>query len=129
PRGAFILKRGQYDQRGDPVQPGVPAVLPALAAGDTNRLALARWLVSSEHPLTARVTVNRFWQQFFGTGIVKTAGDFGAQGEWPSHQELLDWLACEFMHPSNSQPLAPNLEPPHEWDIKHILGLIVTSAT
>src|SRR5439155_19347693 len=88
PRGAFILKRGQYDQRGDPVQPGVPRVLPPLQAGDTtNRLDLARWLVSPEHPLTARVTVNRFWEQFFGLGIVKTAGDFGAQGEWPSKPE------------------------------------------
>ena len=116
PRGAFILKRGQYDQRGDPVQPGVPGVLPPLKTGDTtNRLDLARWLVSLEHPLTARVTVNRFWQQFFGTGIVKTAGDFGAQGEWPSHPELLDWLATEFMRSG--------------WDVKHLLRLIVTSAT
>ena len=116
PRGAFVLKRGQYDQRGDPVQPGVPAVLPPLAArGTTNRLDLARWLVNPDHPLTARVTVNRFWQQFFGTGIVKTAGDFGTQGEWPSHPQLLDWLATEFIRSG--------------WDVKHMLRLIVTSAT
>ncbi len=144
PRGAFLLKRGQYDQRGDPVQPGVPAVLPALPPSDTtNRLDFARWLISPEHPLTARVTVNRFWQQFFGTGIVKTAGDFGAQGEWPSHQELLDWLACEFMSPSSpvdsivkssgqsNDSTIPrfNDSPSHPWDVKHLLKLIVTSAT
>ena len=130
PRGAFILKRGQYDQRGDPVQPGVPGVLPPLATGaTTNRLDFARWLVSPEHPLTARVTVNRFWQQFFGTGIVKTSGDFGAQGEWPSHPELLDWLACEFMQPSVSQPSTLNHQPPVGWDVQHLLRLIVTSAT
>ncbi|NOS69784.1 MAG: DUF1553 domain-containing protein [Verrucomicrobia bacterium] len=124
PRGAFILKRGQYDQRGDSVPPGVPAVLPALTSGtSTNRLDLARWLVSPEHPLTARVTVNRFWQQFFGTGLVKTSGDFGAQGESPSHPKLLDWLACEFMQPSSSPAST------HSWDVKHLLRLIVTSAT
>ena len=116
PRGAFILKRGQYDQRGDAVQPGVPAVLPPLASGtSTNRLDLARWLVSPKHPLTARVTVNRFWQQFFGTGLVKSSGDFGAQGEWPSHPALLDWLATEFIQSG--------------WDVKHMIRLLVTSAT
>jgi len=116
PREAFILKRGQYDQRGDPVPRGVPGVLPPLPSGDTtNRLDFARWLVSPGHPLTARVTVNRFWQQFFGTGLVKTAADFGAQGEWPSHPELLDWLATEFMESG--------------WDVRHLLRLIVTSAT
>ncbi len=116
PRGAFILKRGQYDQRGEPVSPDVPAVLPPLAsAGATNRLDLARWLVRPDHPLTARVTVNRYWQQFFGTGLVKTSGDLGAQGEWPSHPELLDWLATEFIQSG--------------WDVKHMLRLMVTSAT
>jgi hypothetical protein len=114
PREAYILKRGEYDKRGDQVQPGVPSVLPPLPAGaPTNRLELARWLVSPEHPLTARVTVNRFWQQFFGVGLVKTASDFGAQGEWPSHPELLDWLACEFKG---------------NWDVKQLIRLIVTSA-
>jgi len=115
-REAFILKRGQYDQHGDPVLRAVPAALPPLPASQTtNRLDLARWLVSPDHPLTARVAVNRFWQQFFGTGIVKTAGDFGAQGEWPSHPELLDWLATEFIRSG--------------WDVKHMLRLIVTTAT
>lgn len=115
-REAFLLKRGQYDQPGDPVARAVPAVLPPLPASQTtNRLDFARWLVSPEHPLTARVTVNRFWQQFFGTGIVKTSGDFGAQGEWPSHPELLDWLATEFIGSG--------------WNVKHLLRLIVTSAT
>jgi len=116
PRGSYLLKRGEYDKRGDAVQPGVPAVLPPLkAGGHTNRLDFARWLVSPEHPLTARVTVNRFWQQFFGMGLVKTAGDFGAQGESPSHPELLDWLATEFIRSG--------------WDVKHLVRMIVTSAT
>ena len=116
PRPAFVLKRGQYDQRADPVSRNVPAILPPLPPRSvTNRLDLARWLVSPEHPLTARVTVNRFWQQFFGTGIVKTSGDFGRQGEWPSHPELLDWLATEFQA--------------NHWDVKSLVRLIVTSAT
>ncbi len=116
PRGAYILKRGEYAQRGEPVQPGVPGALPSLPASNTtNRLDFARWLVGPDHPLTARVTVNRFWQQFFGTGIVKTSGDFGAQGEWPSHPDLLDWLATEFIGSG--------------WDVQHLLRLIVTSAT
>jgi hypothetical protein len=97
------------------VGPGVPAVLPPLPKSDTtNRLAFARWLVAPDHPLTARVTVNRFWQQFFGVGIVKTAEDFGTRGEWPSQPELLDWLATEFMGSG--------------WDIKHMVRLMVTSA-
>ena len=127
PRGTFILKRGEYDKRGDPVQPGVPSVLPPLRTeGTTNRLDFARWLVSSEHPLTARVTVNRIWQQFFGTGLVKTAADFGAQGEWPSHPELLDWLACEFR---DGGVTSASRKPQPAWDIKHLVKMIVTSAT
>ena len=115
-REAFMLKRGQYDQRGELVQRAVPAVLPPLSESETtNRLDFARWLVSPEHPLTARVTVNRFWQQFFGTGLVKTSGDFGVQGEWPSHPELLDWLATEFFQ--------------SDWDVQHMIRLMVTSAT
>lgn len=115
PRGAYILKRGEYDKRGDPVEPGVPAVLPPLPASETtNRLDFARWLVHPDHPLTARVTVNRFWQQLFGIGLVKSSGDFGAQGEWPSHPELLDWLATEFVG--------------NGWDVKQLLRLMLTSA-
>jgi hypothetical protein len=115
PRETFILIRGAYDKFGDKVAPGVPATLPALPDdAPANRLALARWLVSPLHPLTARVTVNRYWQMFFGTGIVKTAEDFGVQGERPSHPELLDWLAREFLE--------------SEWNVKHIHRLIVTSA-
>src|SRR5262249_50817783 len=97
PRTAYMLKRGEYDQRLGPVGRDTPALLPPLAADlPRNRLGFAEWLVSAEHPLTARVAVNRFWQQVFGTGIVKTTEDFGSQGEPPSHPELLDWLAVEF---------------------------------
>ncbi|MEA3207106.1 MAG: hypothetical protein QOE70_163 [Chthoniobacter sp.] len=116
PRDTFILVKGAYDKFGDKVEHGTPAVLPALAAdAPKTRLALARWLVSPEHPLTARVTVNRYWQLFFGRGLVKTVDDFGVQGEKPTHPELLDWLACEFVESG--------------WDVKHLIRLIVTSAT
>ena len=113
-RPTFLLNRGQYDLPGDRVERGVPAALPALPKGST-RLDLARWLVSDEHPLTARVTVNRIWQQFFGVGIVKTSEDLGSQGEWPSHPELLDWLAVDFRE--------------NGWDTKRLVRSIVTSAT
>ena len=114
PRDTFMLIRGEYDKKGDKVGPGVPAILPPWPAGQpTNRLGFARWLLLPEHPLTARVTVNRFWQQYFGTGLVKTTEDFGVQGDNPSHPELLDWLATEFR--SN-------------WDVKKIHRLMVTSA-
>jgi hypothetical protein len=116
PRPAWVLIRGQYDKHGDPVGPGVPAILPPLPQSDvTNRLTFAKWLVEPGHPLTSRVTVNRLWQQFFGVGIVKTAEDFGTKGEWPSHPELLDWLATEFMGTG--------------WDVKQFVRSIVTSAT
>ncbi|MGI8785740.1 MAG: DUF1553 domain-containing protein [Acidobacteriota bacterium] len=112
----FLLNRGAYNKPGDEVGPGVPAVLPRLpAAAPNNRLGFARWLVSPENPLLARVTVNRFWQMYFGTGLVKTAEDFGAQGESPSHPALLDWLATEFVSSG--------------WDLKALHKLIVTSAT
>ncbi|MFN0056621.1 MAG: DUF1553 domain-containing protein, partial [Planctomycetales bacterium] len=117
PRDTFLLIRGQYDKKGDQVRPAVPAALtPLPPQAPANRLGLAQWLVSPEHPLTARVTVNRFWQSLFGTGLVKTAEDFGSQGELPSHPELLDWLAVEFMSGQSA------------WDVKALVRLIVTSA-
>src|SRR5581483_961072 len=90
-----------------------------------NRLGLAKWLLSKEHPLTARVTVNRFWQEVFGTGLVKTSGDFGIAGDPPSHPELLDWLAIEFREPT----WGACCEDATPWDIKRFFKLIVTSAT
>jgi hypothetical protein len=115
PRPAYMLKRGEYDQKGDKVGRGVPAFLPPLPPGaPVNRLGLARWLVAPNHPLVARVAVNRFWLQVFGTGIVKTAEDFGAQGEPPSHPELLDWLAVQFREDG--------------WDIKRFMKRLVMSA-
>jgi mono/diheme cytochrome c family protein len=115
PKPSYLLKRGEYDQRGETVGRGVPAFLPPLPAGEpVNRLGLARWLVAPDHPLTARVAVNRFWLQIFGTGIVKTAEDFGAQGEPPSHPELLDWLAVRFREDG--------------WDVKRFLKRLVMSA-
>jgi hypothetical protein len=116
PRDTFVLIRGAYDKRGEKVSPGTPAVLPPMPKQvPKNRLGLAEWLVDRSQPLTARVIVNRFWQQYFGRGIVKTAQDFGVQGEWPTHPELLDWLATEFIDSG--------------WDIKHIQKLIVMSNT
>ena len=113
---AYILFRGEYDKRRDPVEADTPRVLPPMPPDlPRNRLGLARWLVSKEHPLTARVTVNRFWQEVFGTGLVKTTGDFGVSGELPSHPELLDWLAVEFRESG--------------WDVKKLFKLMVTSAT
>ncbi len=115
-RETFVLTRGQYDlpDKSQKVAPGVPAILPALPKdAPPNRLALARWLVDPKHPLTARVAVNRYWQHYFGTGLVKTAEDFGSQGEWPSHPALLDWLATEFIQSG--------------WDLKHMQKLMVMS--
>ncbi len=129
---AHILFRGEYDKRRDAVSAGTPKMLPAFSADlPRNRLGFARWLLLPEQPLTARVTVNRFWQEVFGAGIVRTAGDFGVAGELPSHPELLDWLAVEFMDPS-IQPLAPEgtgAGVSGGWDIKRLFKLIVMSAT
>jgi hypothetical protein len=115
PRETFVLARGQYDRPRERVEAGVPAVLPPLPSGiKPDRLALARWLVDRDQPLTARVIVNRFWHHYFGRGLVGTLNDFGSQGERPTHPELLDWLAVEFMESG--------------WDVKALQRLIVTSA-
>ena len=111
-----MLFRGLYDQPRDAVSANVPSVLPPMPASlPRNRLGLAEWMVEPSNPLTARVAVNRFWQQIFGVGIVKTTEDFGSQGETPSHPELLDWLAVEFRESG--------------WDVKNLIRLMVTSAT
>jgi hypothetical protein len=116
PRETRILMRGEYDKPLEPVTQGVPAILPPFPKdAPTNRLGLAQWLVGPDHPLTARVVANRFWQQYFGVGLVKTTEDFGMQSDPPSHPELLDWLATEFIRSG--------------WDVKHIQRLILTSAT
>ncbi len=116
-RETHVLNRGQYDKPADKVEPGAPAVLNTPLPKDVpnNRLALARWLVDPANPLTARVIVNRYWQGFFGVGIVKTSDDFGTQGEPPTHLELLDWLAYRFVAGG--------------WDVKAMHRLIVTSST
>ena len=126
-RGAFVLMRGNYQTPGEQVAPNVPAILPPLKAGQpVNRLGLARWLVDPDNPLTARVTVNRYWKQFFGTGLVKTIEDFGSQGEFPSHAELLDWLAVEFMEPAAGPAFQG--EGKGAGNVKALLKLIVMSA-
>ncbi|MGI8603412.1 MAG: PSD1 and planctomycete cytochrome C domain-containing protein [Verrucomicrobiales bacterium] len=115
PRPTYILERGSYDKQRERVEPATPAALPALPGNaPKNRLALAHWMVSPGNPLTGRVAVNREWAKFFGTGLVKTAEDFGVQGERPSHPELLDWLAVDFVESG--------------WDLKQLHRLIVTSA-
>lgn len=114
-RPTHVLVRGQYDQRGDLVERGTPAFLPAMPStvGPKSRMDLAKWLVDAKNPLTARVVVNRFWQQFFGVGLVSTSEDFGAQGDVPSHPELLDYLAVEFVSTG--------------WNVKSLVRSIVTS--
>ncbi len=116
PRETFILKRGEYNMPGEKVEANVPAVFPSLPAdAPRNRLGLAKWLTDPSHPLTARVAANRYWQQYFGVGLVKTAEDFGLQGQWPTNPELLDWLAVEFVESG--------------WNIKALQKLIVMSST
>jgi hypothetical protein len=156
PRETFVLVRGDYQRKGDKVSAGTPACWPPLPKDQpANRLTLARWIASTNNPLTARVTVNRLWAMLFGTGLVKTSNDFGSQGDRPSHPELLDWLACEFIEPVealkrssvesgkipgafndltlkrfNASALQPfNASTLHPWDVKHVLRLLVTSAT
>jgi hypothetical protein len=116
PRATHVLLRGAYDRKGEQVTAATPSVLPPLPDdAPKNRLGLARWLVDPKNPLTARVTVNRLWQMLFGTGLVKSSEDFGAQGDLPSHPKLLDWLATDFMQSG--------------WNVKRLLRQIVTSAT
>jgi cytochrome c553 len=125
PRETFMLTRGTYDKRESAVEPSIlSAFRPATVTGEkaANRLDLAQWLVSPENPLTARVTVNRLWQMLFGVGLVKTSEDFGLQGQLPSHPELLDYLAVEFQSPTLDKKARP-------WSIKHLIRLIVNSAT
>jgi hypothetical protein len=113
---AFVLHRGQYDRRKEEVNAETPSFLPPMQAElPRNRLGFARWLFSADHPLTARVTANRWWQEVFGAGIVLTSGDFGTTGDLPSHPELLDWLALELRDSG--------------WDVKAFFRLLVTSAT
>jgi hypothetical protein len=118
---AFILQRGEYDKRRDPVKAATPGVFPPMADDlPSSRLGLAQWLLRPDHPMTTRVTVNRFWQEIFGTGLVRTTGDFGVTGELPSHPELLDWLAVEFRSPADGSP---------GWDMKRLFKLLVMSST
>ncbi|RFC48474.1 MAG: Protein of unknown function DUF1553/DUF1549/Planctomycete cytochrome C [Verrucomicrobia bacterium] len=126
PRPAFLLTRGEYDRPADKVNRALPAALPPLPPGaPMNRLGLAQWIVSGEHPLTARVWVNRTWERLFGIGIVKTSENFGSQAEWPMHPELLDWLAVEFTSPT----VLPSVHgrPATSWDMKAMLKFLATS--
>ncbi len=116
PKPAYILKRGAYDAHGKQVSANTPAALPPFPTDQPrNRLGLARWLLAPDHPLTARVSVNRLWQMMFGKGLVETSDNFGSQGTPPTHPELLDWLACDFTE--------------HGWDVKRLLKTIALSAT
>src|SRR5262249_36391369 len=117
PRETHLLKRGRYDSPGDVLESGVPEKLLGAWPGNTakNRLGLAQWLTRPDQPLTSRVVVNRYWAQLFGTGIVKTVENFGFQGEWPSHPEMLDWLATKFVDSG--------------WNVKALMKMLVLSST
>ena len=128
PRYAHILHRGEYDQKREKVGRALPAALPPLPKdAPMNRLGFAQWLVTGEHPLTARVWVNRVWERLFGVGIVKTSEDFGSQVEWPSHPDLLDWLAVEFSQPTSLPPV--NGISAQAWDMKAMIKFIMLSKT
>jgi hypothetical protein len=132
PRVTHVFKRGDRLRPTDEVQPGVPAFLnPLPADAPHNRLGLAKWIIAPGSPTTARVIVNRIWQAYFGQGLVTTPEDFGTRVEGPSHPELLDWLACEFMRPTTPDSESGFASPigPHAWSMKHIHRLIVNSAT
>ena len=139
PKPAYILRRGAYDAPGERVSANTPRVLPPFPAAEpTNRLGLARWLLQPDHPLMARVTVNRFWQMMFGQGLVETSDNFGSQGAQPTHPELLDWLAVEFMQPDTNVPPASRWRTEERqrdaggtmrWDVKRLLKMIALSST
>jgi hypothetical protein len=143
PAETRILPRGNFlDESGEVVTPAVPALFGKLDTGDrrANRLDLANWIVSPGNPLPARVFVNRMWREFFGVGLSKVLDDLGSQGEWPTHPELLDWLAAEFMRPGwdgatgrrgdDASPQSAIRNPqPHDWDVKHVIRTIVLSHT
>ncbi|VTR96202.1 Uncharacterized protein OS=Singulisphaera acidiphila (strain ATCC BAA-1392 / DSM 18658 / VKM B-2454 / MOB10) GN=Sinac_4601 PE=4 SV=1: PSCyt2: PSD1 [Gemmata massiliana] len=143
PPKTFLLERGELDKKGVEVEPGFPVVLlpeskeapatvKALANSTGRRLALANWVASTDNPLTARVIVNRLWQHHFGRGIIGTASDFGLRGQKPTHPELLDWLACELMHPSPTPPLngeGLKITGPAPWALKRLHRLMLLSET
>ena len=127
PKPAYLLTRGDYDKRGEPVQPDTPASLPPFPADQPrNRLGLARWLTDPNHPLLARVTVNRIWQSLFGLGLVKSPEDLGSQSTRPEYPEVLDWLAWEFSH-GFSSPVAGTVA--SAWDMKQLMKTIMLSQT
>jgi hypothetical protein len=122
PKTAYVLERGDYDKRGEQVEPNTPAALPPFPTDQPrNRLGLARWLVDPDHPLLARVTVNRIWQSLFGLGLVKSPEDLGSQSTRPEYPEVLDWLAWHFSHPAADGGLA--------WDMKQLIKTIMMSHT
>src|SRR6266576_5529005 len=122
PRESYVFIKGDFTRKGDPVVPAVLRILnPFPKKENPTRLDLARWIVDPQNPLAARVQVNRIWQQYFGRGLVETENDFGTQGSPPSHPELLDWLACEFLEPAADRPA-------NHWSLKHLHRLILTSA-